>query len=179
MAYAKGARTFERHIDIDDDGIPVSPYCSLPEQCDEWFKAFHKAREMCGSSRDERRYAARARRSATSTRWSAASTRASLPRGRGAQATTTSTWRSRSRRARSRPREFMRGEVLLHDVQPDAPIMIDAVDSPYAENEGLKGLIYDRGIEPLPPVSPPAPPKESEAVPNGRVGDLERIPPDL
>jgi len=34
IAYAKGARTFERHIDIDMDGVPVSPYCSLPEQVD-------------------------------------------------------------------------------------------------------------------------------------------------
>ena len=30
MAYAKGARTFERHIDIQTDGMTVSPYCSLP-----------------------------------------------------------------------------------------------------------------------------------------------------
>ena len=30
IAYAKGARTFERHIDIDSDGVKVSPYCSLP-----------------------------------------------------------------------------------------------------------------------------------------------------
>ena len=43
IAYAKGARTFERHIDIDADGKPVSPYCSLPEQADTWFKAFQKA----------------------------------------------------------------------------------------------------------------------------------------
>ena len=28
IAYAKGARTFERHIDIDEDGVTVSPYCS-------------------------------------------------------------------------------------------------------------------------------------------------------
>jgi N-acetylneuraminate synthase len=28
MAYAKGARTFERHIDIEADGIPVSSYCT-------------------------------------------------------------------------------------------------------------------------------------------------------
>ena len=48
IAYAKGARTFERHIDIDKDGIPVSKYCSLPHQIDTWFKAYHKAREMCG-----------------------------------------------------------------------------------------------------------------------------------
>ncbi len=30
VSYAKGARTFERHIDIEADGIPVSPYCSRP-----------------------------------------------------------------------------------------------------------------------------------------------------
>ena len=74
MAYAKGARTFERHIDIEADGIPVSPYCTLPEQADEWFKAFQKAREMCGGAGDASARAAATRRSSTSTRWSAAST---------------------------------------------------------------------------------------------------------
>lgn len=48
ISYAKGARTWERHIDINDDGIELSSYNSLPEQCDEWFKAYHKAVEMCG-----------------------------------------------------------------------------------------------------------------------------------
>src|SRR6185312_7262539 len=55
VAYAKGARTFERHIDIDADGIPVSPYCSKPEQADEWFKAFHKAKELCGAPGTQKR----------------------------------------------------------------------------------------------------------------------------
>jgi N-acetylneuraminate synthase len=49
IAYAKGARTFERHIDIDADGIPVAPYCSQPHDVDVWFKAFRKAKRMCGS----------------------------------------------------------------------------------------------------------------------------------
>lgn len=49
IAYAKGARTFERHIDVDADGIKVSPYCSLPEQIDTWFKSFKQAKEMCGA----------------------------------------------------------------------------------------------------------------------------------
>jgi N-acetylneuraminate synthase len=44
IAYAKGARTFERHIDIDDEGMPVSPYCSLPAQIDLWFRAYNRAR---------------------------------------------------------------------------------------------------------------------------------------
>ena len=49
IAYAKGARTFERHIDIDYEGVPVSAYCTLPHQADQWFKAFNKAKEMCGA----------------------------------------------------------------------------------------------------------------------------------
>jgi len=55
IAYAKGARTFERHIDIDSDGKTVSPYCSLPHQIDRWFKSFNKARQMCGGSSDTKR----------------------------------------------------------------------------------------------------------------------------
>ena len=55
ISYGKGARTWERHIDIDYEGIPVSKYCSLPEQCDTWFKSFHKAVEMCGGYSDSRR----------------------------------------------------------------------------------------------------------------------------
>ena len=32
ISYGKGARTWERHIDIQHEGVPVSNYCSLPEQ---------------------------------------------------------------------------------------------------------------------------------------------------
>ena len=49
IAYGKGARTFERHIDIDYEGVPVSPYCTRPHEADQWFKAFNKAKEMCGA----------------------------------------------------------------------------------------------------------------------------------
>lgn len=55
ISYAKGARTWERHIDIDADDIPVSPYCSLPHQAAEWFSAYRKAREMCGSAGSQKR----------------------------------------------------------------------------------------------------------------------------
>lgn len=55
ISYAKGARTWERHIDIDADGIPVAPYCSLPHQATKWFSAYHKAREMCGGAGSQRR----------------------------------------------------------------------------------------------------------------------------
>jgi len=55
IAYAKGARTFERHIDIDYEDVPVSPYCTKPEQAAVWFRALKKAQEMCGSSAANRR----------------------------------------------------------------------------------------------------------------------------
>lgn len=59
ISYAKGARTWERHIDIPypvgHEQKEVSSYCSLPHQIDEWFKAFNKAKIMCGTSLNERR----------------------------------------------------------------------------------------------------------------------------
>lgn len=59
ISYAKGARTWERHIDIpypkNHIQKEVSKYCSLPHQIDEWFKAFHMAQIMCGTSCNERR----------------------------------------------------------------------------------------------------------------------------
>lgn len=59
ISYAKGARTWERHIDIPypEEHVQkeVSSYCTLPEQADEWFKAFNKAVEMCGTSSKTRR----------------------------------------------------------------------------------------------------------------------------
>lgn len=55
ISYAKGARTWERHIDIKYNQVPVSAYCSVPGQCDQWFQAYHKAREMCGNSGSVRR----------------------------------------------------------------------------------------------------------------------------
>ena len=50
MAYAKGARTFERHVDLDLGDYPVSPYCSLPHQISQWFEAYKTAQTMCGKN---------------------------------------------------------------------------------------------------------------------------------
>jgi N-acetylneuraminate synthase len=59
ISYAKGVRTWERHIDIPypkgHEQKEVSNYCSLPSQIDEWFQAFNKAKVMCGTSENERR----------------------------------------------------------------------------------------------------------------------------
>ena len=59
ISYAKGVRTWERHIDIPypegHQSKEVSPYCSLPHQINDWFKAFNKATTMCGKTSNYRR----------------------------------------------------------------------------------------------------------------------------
>ena len=44
----------------------------------------------------------------------------------------------------------MRGEVILKAVEKDQPILIDAIDSPYAKIPSLTELIYHRGLPPQP-----------------------------
>ena len=145
IAYAKGARSFERHVDIENDKTPISPYCSLPHQIDSWFKAFKKTKEMCGNQGVQIRipplkeikyletlvrgvYAKRDLREGTSLADS--DVYLSIPLQKGQISC----------------RELMRGEVLLKAVQKDQPIMIDMIDSPYANNDELQRLIYSRGI---------------------------------
>ena len=59
ISYAKGARTWERHCDIESPGVTVSPYCSLPHQVAEWFRAFKQAKAMCGGPGDHKRVPSR------------------------------------------------------------------------------------------------------------------------
>ena len=145
IAYAKGARTFERHIDIEEDGVAVSPYCSLPHQIDTWFKTFRKAKRMCGNPGVAKRrcpteevkyldalvrgvYAKRDLRKGE--RLSEKDLYLAIPLQKGQFSC----------------REIMNGQVLLQDVSGDSPIMIDAVDTPYAHDEELKATILARGI---------------------------------
>ncbi len=59
ISYAKGARTWERHVDIPypegHEQKEVSPYCSLPAQIDEWFRAYRTAQVMCGDVQEHGR----------------------------------------------------------------------------------------------------------------------------
>jgi len=145
MAYAKGARTFERHVDIDHDNVPVSPYCSRPENVDEWFKAYKKAKEMCGPPgtakrnppEKEIRYLDNLVRGVYASR--------DLPVGH--VITDSDVYLAIPLlQGQISCRELMRGEVLLKPVAKDASINITDIDSPYANNLSLQRVVMTRGL---------------------------------
>lgn len=43
MAYAKGARTFEKHVGLPTDSITLNAYSANPEQVDAWLQAWREA----------------------------------------------------------------------------------------------------------------------------------------
>ena len=145
MAYAKGARTFERHIDIDADGIAVSPYCSLPEDLDRWIKAYQKAVLICGHSAQTKVIAPRKEVTYLDALVRGVYARWDLPKGH--KLTEEDIYLAIPlQKGQISCRELMSGEVLLTDVKKDAPIKIDDIDSPYAKNKDLKKLIDNRGL---------------------------------
>ena len=48
MAYAKGARIFERHVGMETDEHKMNAYSSSPDQIDNWLKSYIEAVDTCG-----------------------------------------------------------------------------------------------------------------------------------
>ena len=145
IAYAKGARTFERHIDIDDGDHPVAPYCSIPEQIDTWFKAFFKAKEICGPSGEYKRIPPKKEIEYLNALVRGVYAKCDLPEGHAIQDTDVYL-AIPLQKGQISCRELMSGEILLRPVSKDTPIMINDIDSPYANQDSLKKIIYERGI---------------------------------
>ena len=149
MAYAKGARTFERHIDIDHEGVPVSSYCTKPEQAAIWFRAFKKAQEMCGHGaaarrevpEEERRYLDALVRGVYAKRdiqpgetLSRDDVYFSVPLLKGQIST----------------REFVEGETATQPIAAHDAIGIENVDAALFQDADLVELIADRGLDTAP-----------------------------
>lgn len=149
IAYAKGARTFERHIDIQADGTNVSPYCSLPEQVDTWFKAFSRAKRMCGPPGTQKRLPPKKEIAYLDSLVRGVYAKHDLEVGHILHDDDVYL-AVPLQQGQISCRELMRGEVILKAVKRDEPIMIDAIDSPYAQIPPLKEMIYSRGLAPAP-----------------------------
>ena len=149
ISYAKGARTWERHIDIDFEDVPVSSYCSVPHQCDSWFKAFHKAREMCGGRGGSRRVISKKETEYLDALVRGAYARRDLPKGyvfSKEKFERDFYLAIPLRKGQLSCREVMNGETLISDLKADAPLTINDIDGPYNADMSLKSLILNRGL---------------------------------
>ncbi len=149
MSYAKGARTWERHIDIDYEGVPVSKYCSLPEQVDAWFKAYHKAQEMCGGDPDHRRAMPRQEVEYLDALVRGVYARRNLPAGYKIDGDAFGRdfyLAVPLRRGQLSCREQLDGLILKHPVPADAVLGLETVEGPGWDPEEKRMLIMNRGL---------------------------------
>ena len=149
ISYAKGARTWERHVDIELDDVPVSNYCSLPDQVDIWFKAFHKAFEMSGGSGVSRRVIPLEEVKYLDALVRGVYARVDLPEGYVIDSSTFAhdfLLAVPLRKKQLSTREIINGLKLTRIVKAGSPITIDDIDGPYASSEELRKQILNRGV---------------------------------
>jgi N-acetylneuraminate synthase len=149
ISYGKGARTWERHIDIIYEGTSVSDYCSLPEQCDQWFKAFHKAKEMCGGINNTRRVISKRESQYLDALVRGAYARRDLEPG---YIFTKEAFEKDFylaiplHKGQLSCREVMNGERLKHALRANEKLTINHINGPYSDNPALKNIILNRGL---------------------------------
>jgi sialic acid synthase SpsE len=145
IAYAKGARTFERHVDIKTEDRPFSPYCSTPEQIAEWFQAFNKAREMCGAPGTEKAPSTKNETDYLTTLIRGVYAKHDLPAG---HILTPNDYYLAIplQKGQLSCRELLNDQVLACDCKQDAPLMVEMVESLYNRDEALRKQLYERGL---------------------------------
>lgn len=145
IAYGKGARTFERHIDIDFEGVPVSSYCTKPEQADIWFRAFKKAQEMCGHGAAARRTVPEGERRYLDALVRGVYAKRDLPAG--TKLTRDDVYFAVPLlKGQISTREFEGGETITQPIAAHGAIDVQSINSPLRQNRELVDLIADRGL---------------------------------
>lgn len=145
MAYAKGARTFERHIDVEEEGYTVSPYCSTPKQIDTWLRAFNKAKEMCGGSASQRRRVPDKERDYLDGLVRGVYAARDLPAGHALKDDDVYL-AIPLQKGQLSCRELVAGEVLALPIAEDAPLTLDHCGSAIAHTPEMRAVIEKRGI---------------------------------
>ncbi len=148
IAYAKGARTFERHIDINSDGKTIASYSSLPEQIDTWFKAFHKAVQFCGTAKTSRKLPLKKEIDYLDSYVRGVYLKRDLQPGQTITADDIYL-AIPLQKGQLSCRELMLGRFghkITQACKKDEPLLIDCIDAPYSTSETLRKQIYERGL---------------------------------
>lgn len=145
VAYAKGARTFERHVDIRTEDRPFAAYCSTPEQVAIWFQAYKKAKEMCGAPGIEKVELTQKETDYLTTLVRGVYARKDLSAG---HILTAEDYYLAIplQKGQLSCRELLNDQMLAKDCPKDAPLMVDMVDSLYNRDDTLRKTLYDRGL---------------------------------
>jgi len=149
ISYGKGARSWERHIDVDYAGIPVSPYCSVPEQVDKWFKAFQKSREMSGGAGTQRRILPKREIEYLDALVRGVYAKRDIPAGYVFSKDSFDDdfyLAIPLLKGQLSCREVMNGERLVQEIQANKALSINYIGGPYNENATLRALILERGL---------------------------------
>jgi N-acetylneuraminate synthase len=149
ISYAKGARTWERHVDINHNNVPVSPYCSLPEQIDIWFKSFNKAVEMSGGNSQFRRVIPKDEIKYLDALVRGIYLKRDLPEGHEINNENFGKDFQLAvplLKGQLSTREIINGTRLIKSLKKDDPITINDIDGPLSQSEKLKQQILERGV---------------------------------
>lgn len=148
LSFAKGARTWERHVDIEYGGVKISAYNSLPHQIDTWFKAFRKAQEMCGGSGDERRVVPTKEREYLNNLLRGVYAIRSIPKGTVLDSKNFSKFCALQiplHKGQLSCREVINGISVTTELNVGDQLTIDNVNGPYGTDKYLRKVITNRG----------------------------------
>jgi sialic acid synthase SpsE len=149
MSYAKGARSWERHIDIEWPDFNVQKYCSLPHQCDEWYQAFHKAKEMSGGISNQRRAIPKRETQYLDALVRGVYAKIDIEPGTVINKENFDKYFYLAiplKKGQLSCREVFDGETITSSLKINDMLSIDDVDGPYSENTILRDKILNRGL---------------------------------
>ena len=148
ISYAKGARTFEKHIDIKDDVNEISKYSSTPDEIDNWFKSWHKAKTMCGYSSNERIISIKEEKDFLDNYIRGVYFKRDIKSGN--KISNDDIYLAIPiHKGQISVRELMLGEygfTLKKDCKKDEKLMIDDIESEYSKNQKMRKFIMERGM---------------------------------
>lgn len=144
MAYAAGARTYERHIDIPNDEHPVSPYCSLPADIVTWIHGWKKAVAMWGKQSSTRREIPLDETVYLNALVRGVYAKRKLTKGKKLSFDDVY-FAIPVQKGQLSCREFDMTEILTADVDADKPLLISDINAAYLTDE-KQALIKNRGL---------------------------------